>query len=73
LGDLQRIDEYLIGLQWGVCTNPEYFPEQPPFRIAKAKGWTDDKVVRVFFTHTETHVLAWWIEAIDDADDADDD
>lgn len=69
--DVQRIDEHLAGLQWGVCTNPEYFPERTPFRVAKSKGWTDDKVLRVFFTHTESQILAWWIDEIDEADEAD--
>ncbi len=36
------------------------------------KGWTDDKVLRLFYTFTEVHTLAWWIDEIDDDDDEDD-
>ena len=72
LGDCRRLDEALSGLYWGLAKNPGRFPAHPKnpwLQIAKSDGvvTADGHVIpplRIFFSHTNTHVYLRWVDVL---------
>jgi hypothetical protein len=72
--DVQRCDEMVHAITWGIARDPERYPLLPGsrLRLARAQPILDAPILRIFFTiNADDSCSLWWIDFEDEPDETD--